>query len=140
MALIDEAAKANDVLAALYRRARRDYGSDLTHRAIRVLQFIAFSETPPRIDDVARQIGAAPSTASELLKRLAGRGFVVRRRAEDDERVVRLTLTPAGRAALGEHTTLDPEKLARGLGSLKKTEREELARLLERVVDGLEET
>ncbi len=133
-----ESERLSGLLAALYYVARREYGSDLTHRAIRVLQFIARHETAPRIDDVARHLGSAASTTSELVKRLATRGLVSRRRCEDDERVVRLALTAAGSTALREHTTLDPEKLARGLAALDGAERGELMRLLAAVGERLE--
>ena len=66
------------ILARLYFDARRDYSIDLSHRAIRVLQLAAFRGDPPRIDDVARQLGCATSTASELVKRLQSKGLLVR--------------------------------------------------------------
>ena len=133
-----ESERLSDLLASLYYTARRAYGSDLTHRAIRVLQFIERREAAPRIDDVARHLGSAASTTSELVKRLVTRRLVSRRRCEDDERVVRLALTEAGANALREHTTLDPEKLGRGLTALDGAERTELVRLLAAIGDRLE--
>lgn len=124
------ASELEDALASLYFAARREYAIDLSHRAIRVLQLVAFSEAPPRIDDVARFLGCAASTASELVKRLQNRGLVVRRRSDRDERVVRLELTDAGQAALTEHTSLDPTKLEVGLGSLPGSDQRELVRLV----------
>ena len=125
-------------LASLYFAARRDYAIDLTHRAIRVLQLVAFSEDPPRIDDVARFLGCATSTASELVKRLQGKGLIVRRRSDSDERVVRLALTEAGQTALTEHTSLDPLKLEAGLGALPASDQKELVRLVGALTGALE--
>ena len=127
--------KLAKLLASLYYEARRDYGFDLTHRAIRVLQFISFAKQTPCIDEVARFLGSAASTASELMTRMQKKGFVRRRRAEDDERVVRLELTDSGREALAEHTSVDPERLARGLRSLTPREQDELTRILGRVIE-----
>lgn len=124
-------------LALLYFVARRAYAIDLTHRAIRVLQLVAFSVEPPRIDDVARYLGCATSTASELVKRLQAKGLVVRRRSGQDERVVHLALTDVGQTALTEHTSLDPQKLESGLRSLSASDRRELVRLVSALTDAV---
>lgn len=126
-----------DLLAFLYFAARREYAIDLSHRAIRVLQFVAYREETPRIDDVARFLECATSTASELIKRLQSKGLVVRSRSDRDERVVRLELTEAGRAALIEHTSLDPKKLETGLDALPVRDQKELIRLVGEVTDRL---
>jgi DNA-binding MarR family transcriptional regulator len=125
------------ILARLYFDARRDYSIDLSHRAIRVLQLAAFRGDPPRIDDVARQLGCATSTASELVKRLQSKGLLVRRRSDIDERVVELYLTNEGEAALLEHTTLDMEKLKSGLSALSVREQDELIRLVGELTEGI---
>ena len=117
--------------------ARRDYVVDLSHRPIRVLQLVAFSDEPPKMDDVARFLGSAASTASELVKRLQDKGLIIRRRSDDDERVVRLALTDAGHVALTEHTSLDPGKLATGLGALPASDRKELVRLVGALAESL---
>jgi DNA-binding MarR family transcriptional regulator len=125
------------ILARLYFDARRDYSIDLSHRAIRVLQLAAFGSDPPRIDHVARQLGCATSTASELVKRLQSKGLLVRRRSDKDERVVELYLTDEGETALLEHTTLDIEKLKRGLSTLSAGEQDELIRLAGKMTEGI---
>ena len=59
-------------------------------------------------------------TLSPLLKRLEANGFVRRERSSDDERLVDVTLTPAGRR-LERKAQCIPEKL---LGSTGLTEQE----------------
>ena len=49
--------------------------------------------------DLARWMAAPPTTVSSYVKRLEGRGHVVRDRNPDDGRSYVLRLTPAGRAA-----------------------------------------
>lgn len=132
------ARELGDALASLYFVARRDYGIDLSHHAIRVLQLVAFGEKAPRIDDVARVLGRAASTASELVKRLQNKGLLVRRRTDKDERVVRLELTAAGRTALTEHTSCDPQKLEAGLAALPAAEQRELVRLIKGLSDAVQ--
>ena len=126
----ERVAELGDLLASLYYEARREYQTDLSHRAIRLLQFIAYSRAAPRVDDIAKFMGCATSTASEHIKRLQNKGLLVRYRSHDDERVVRVKLTEGGRSALVEHTSLDPEKLDKGLRGLPVREQAELIRLL----------
>jgi DNA-binding MarR family transcriptional regulator len=124
-------------LATLYFVARRDYSIDLSHRAIRVLQLVAFADQAPRMDDVAHHLGCAASTASELVKRLHSKGLLVRRRSEQDERVVRLELADAGQVALTEHTSLDPKKLETGLEALSVSDQKELVRITRALAEAL---
>lgn len=123
--------RLNAALSMVYFAARREYRMDLSHRAIRVLQMIALQDRAPKVDDVAQFLGCAASTASELIKRLQKKSLVVRGRSESDERVVEIRLTAAGRAALAEHTSLDPNRLRAGLEGLPGDERERLVRLAE---------
>lgn len=126
-----------EALGALVRRlhfaARRDYRFDLSHRMVRVLNYVDFRDEPPRIDDIARFLGCAVSTASELVKRLQQRGLVVRQRSEIDERVVEVLLTVEGEAALEDHTTPDPEKMAALLDRLSDRQQADLLRLMDRL-------
>ncbi len=133
----DRVADLSDLLASLYYEARREYQIDLSHRAIRLLQLIAYASTPPRIDDIAKFMGCAASTASEHIKRLEKKGLLARQRSDHDERVVRVKLTEEGRTALVEHTSLDPEKLGKGLSALPVREQRELLRLLRAMTDRL---
>lgn len=127
-------------LAKLYYVARRDYQTDLTHRAIRVLQFISYRQEPPRLDEVREFLGCAPSTASELIKRLQKKGLLTRTRSKNDERAIAIELTESGAKAVTEHTSLDPAKLNAGLTRLNAREQEVLLRSLQKVADHLEDT
>lgn len=129
----DRVDRLNDALTRIYYAAKRGYGADLSHRAIRVLQLTAMAAAAPCVHDVARGLGMAVSSASELLKRMERKGLIERRRMSSDERVVEISLTPAGEAALTEHTTLDPAKLAAALADLTPAEQETLTALVERL-------
>jgi DNA-binding MarR family transcriptional regulator len=50
------------------------------------------------VKQLGERLALDSGTLTPLLKRLAAQGLVERRRGEDDERVVRIHLTPAGRA------------------------------------------
>lgn len=51
-----------------------------------------------RVTDIGTRLHLDSGTLTPLLKRLQTRGLVERRRLKDDERVVEIHLTPAGRA------------------------------------------
>lgn len=53
-----------------------------------------------RVSDVATALSIHPSTASNLLDKLEKKGFVQKERRNDDQRVVRLTLTERGQQIL----------------------------------------
>lgn len=93
------------------------------------------------IKQLGERLALDSGTLTPLLKRLAARGLVVRRRARDDERVVRVHLTPAGRALRGKARRVpievaclagyDPAR-ARSLRGLVRL-RDELAALARRL-------
>ena len=60
--------RLSDLLASLYYEGRREYGTDLSHRAIRLLQRVAYSDPPPRIDDIAKFMDCAASTVRSFWK------------------------------------------------------------------------
>ncbi len=126
-----------ELVSTLNFVARRPYSFDLSHRAIRVLSFVARTPEPLRVDDVAKLLDCAPSTASELVKRLQTKGFVERRRSTSDERVVEIGLTDAGRDALLEHTAADPAKMRAGLENMSAEDRAALLALLQDLVGKL---
>ena len=132
-------ARLGDALAKLYYVARREYRIDLTHRAIRVLQFISYRAEPPRLDDVREYLGCAPSTASELVKRLQNKGLLLRTRSTSDERAIAIELTDAGRETVAEHTSLNPKKLKAGISALTADERSALVQSLETVTRTLDQ-
>lgn len=74
-----------------------------------------------------------PGTMSPLLKRLEAVGYVTRRRDSQDERVLMVTLTPAGRALRAEAEKIPlaiVERLGMGLDELQRLH-ESLTRVIE---------
>lgn len=124
----DAAARVSELCAALYQACRRQYGINLSHTAVRVLQ--AVSHGPVTVQGVAAKAECAANTASELLQRLGAKGLVERKRNSEDERVVTVTLTAAGAAALREHTHLDETKLAKALAQISADRRTALEECL----------
>ena len=125
-------------LAELYYRAHRDYETDLTHCAIRVLQFISHRGRVPRLDKITAYFGSAPSITSGLIKRLQDRGLVVRNRAKGDERSIEIELTDAAKVALAEHTTLDPRKLRDGVKAIDDFEQDALVKSIRKITEAVD--
>lgn len=122
-------------ISELYFLLKPQYAEDLTHQSVRVLQYIQMSDGHPRVDDVRQHLGIAATSASELVKRLATKGMVERRRSQADERVVELALTEKGLATLAQQTQMDASRLAMCLKQLGDGEDEKLLTLIEALVE-----
>jgi DNA-binding MarR family transcriptional regulator len=83
---------------ALVRLLVRESASELTRSEAGVL--FTLSRGPRRITELAELEGLAQPTMTALVKRLEQQGCVKRERPPDDGRVVLLSLTNAGEAAL----------------------------------------
>ncbi len=82
-------------------------------------QYLVFLVLWERDDITVKALGDKlfldSGTITPLIKRLEGRGLVQRRRDEDDERQVRITLTPEGRALRGKAMAV-PLAVMKGAG------------------------
>jgi DNA-binding MarR family transcriptional regulator len=89
-----QAVVAARTVVAVYRPILEPLG--LTHTQYLVM--LALWERDDRsISDLGAALQLEPATLTPLLKRLQGAGFVDRARSSADERVVLVSLTPAGR-------------------------------------------
>ena len=95
------------------------------------------------VKDLGERLALDSGTLTPLLKRLAHQGLVERRRGADDERIVRIHLTPAGRAMRGKARRIPMELACRAgydLASDRATRalvrlRDELTALTRRLSD-----
>lgn len=101
----------------LYYYCHLPYKEEIGHRALRALQYIAMHEQPT-VQDVAKSLGVAHNTTSELIRRLVERGVVRKQRSTADERVVHVVITDEGRQMLRDQTGLDREKLSKCLSEM----------------------
>lgn len=74
---------------------------NITPVQLRILMTLQ-QEGPLTVSALARSSHMADANNSALCKRLAGQGLVERRRDEEDERQVLVSLTPEGKALLTE--------------------------------------
>jgi DNA-binding MarR family transcriptional regulator len=74
---------------------------------------------------------------TRLVDQLEERGLVVRKRSDEDRRVVMLELTEAGHRKVDELLPLAVDSLNTTLADFSKAEFAELTRLLNKLIDGL---
>ena len=88
---------------------------------------------------LAEAAGIAPPTATRMLDCLERDGYVARRHSDTDRRAVLVSLTPSGRVALqAAHQQVSAWR--RGIfESFTPEEREEAAKVLNRLTEALEE-
>ena len=115
---------------ALYNASRaviRSYAPLLEPLGLTYPQYLALLVLWQRDGIAVKQLGARlaldSGTLTPLLKRLEHQGLVERRRGEDDERIVRIHLTAAGRALRSKARRI-PTELACRAGYDLASERE----------------
>ena len=82
-------------VVSIYRPILEPLG--LTHPQYLVMLAL-WEDSPRSLGDLADELAMEPATLSPLVKRLETQGRVTRTRRTDDERVLDIGLTPAGRA------------------------------------------
>lgn len=87
---------------------------NLTHPQYLVMLAL-WEQSPRSLTDLADALALVPATLSPLVKRLEAQGRVTRTRRPDDERVLEIALTPAGRA-LREKALAVPEQIMAKVG------------------------
>ncbi|GAA2642441.1 MarR family transcriptional regulator [Dactylosporangium fulvum] len=123
-------AVASRNVIALYRPLLEPMG--LTHPQYLVMLAL-WQHAPLSVKELSRLLQLDPGTLSPLLKRLESLDLVVRRRADHDERVLAVTLTPAGQALRAEAERIPPAIVSR-LG-MPIEELQDLHAMLTRVID-----
>ncbi len=105
---------------------------------IAALRFIADNPGAPA-KAVAAYLGAAPTTATSVIDRLARAGLVDRARADDDRRSVELKLTDDGAAAFGQIINEERDNMRRMLEALPERSRGPFVRYMAEIASRLSE-
>jgi DNA-binding MarR family transcriptional regulator len=103
---------ASRSVISLYRPLLEPLG--LTHPQYLVMVAL-WEQEPLSVTELSRLLQLDPPSVSPVVKRLHAAGLVERHRDSQDERAVRLTLTPRGRA-LKERASTIPLAMAERLG------------------------
>jgi DNA-binding MarR family transcriptional regulator len=94
---------------------------------------------PITVSHLASRLGISPPSASAIVDRMVDGGLVARERSEEDRRIVSVSLTPAGEAALKEAIGGRRGWLQRVLGRLDPVELSDTVRVLRRLEQALDE-
>jgi DNA-binding MarR family transcriptional regulator len=87
---------------------------DLTYPQYLAL-LVLWAEDGPSVKEIGAKLFLDSGTLTPLLKRLEAQGYLKRERDKEDERQVRIRLTPAGRA-LQEKAKMIPQEVGCTLG------------------------
>lgn len=117
----DSAHRLSQLFSAIYFYCHPNFEIELSHQAVRVMQFIAKSGAST-IHALSDHLNVAHNTASEIVRRLQTKNLVVKQRRHDDERVVEVMLTEEGHRVLLQHTGLDIVHLTAALGKMSEAD------------------
>jgi DNA-binding MarR family transcriptional regulator len=118
-------------------RRVRDRRERLSPETVALLDHLA-AAGPLTSGELSRHIDRAPSTLSEMVDHLVGKGLLTRDRDPLDARRSLIWLTDAGQAALAEaREVLDHDLLARAAEGLTPAQREALLDLFQTYVTQL---
>jgi DNA-binding MarR family transcriptional regulator len=102
---------------------------NISHQAIRILQHLEKNKNIT-VGNLANHLDVSHNTASEHTKRLIKKGYVTKKRSNQDERKVFVILTEKGTEILYRHTQLDKEKLGKVLQNLSDDDVETMIKAL----------
>jgi DNA-binding MarR family transcriptional regulator len=126
---VESVLTASRAMIAVAVRSLSGLAEEITIAQYRTLVVLA-SRGPQRIADLADLLGVLPSTAGRMCDRLVRRGLVTRHRAQADRRVVRISITAAGREVVDEATRQRRVYIAAILAQLPPARRREAAAAL----------
>lgn len=72
------------------------------------------------VTELSLKLAIQPNTSTELVKRMEADGLVERRRSEEDQRIVKVCITPEGRSLLQEVALAGSGELAEVSGELRE--------------------
>jgi DNA-binding MarR family transcriptional regulator len=132
--LVDTVLAASRALVAVAARSLAAAGDEVTLPQYRALVVLA-ARGPQGTAELAAALAVNPSTATRMCDRLVRKGLIRRSRRAGDRRVVRLTLTPAGRELIDEVTRRRREELSRLVAAIPPASYAELAATLWAISD-----
>jgi len=125
----DAVLMASRSLVAIASRSLADTGSVTIaqYRALVVLQ----SRGPQSAQQLAAELGVAPSTATRMCDRLVAKDLIERDAVAENRREIRLMITPAGAEIVGAVSRRRRRELRKIVSAIPAGERAALVRALE---------
>jgi DNA-binding MarR family transcriptional regulator len=127
-----QAEQFDQLYGRLWRALFKADTEDLSQHERQLLHHVPAEKGIP-LGAVARHLGIPKSSASEQVKSLQRRGFLIRHRDPEDERRLSIVLTDAGLARVRQDSVLDLVRLAAALKKISAEDRRALLTGLERL-------
>lgn len=132
--LVDAVLGASRALVAVAARSLAGVAEDVTLPQYRFLIELA-SRGPQRLADLATALGVDRSTATRMCDRLVRKRLVTRRRAREDRRTVRVSLTAAGGKLIAEVSRRRRVEIATIVQRMPKAHHDPVVRALRAFAD-----
>ena len=132
--LVEAVLGASRALVAVAARSLATVAEDVTLAQYRFLVELA-SRGPQRLADLAQALGVDRSTATRMCDRLVRKRLVARRRAQEDRRAVRVSLTRAGGELVAEVSGRRRTEIAAIMHRMPAADRESVLRALRAFAD-----
>lgn len=129
------AVKLNHYWTDIYFYLHYPHEDKITHQAVRILQLIE-KEQYVGVNEVASYLHISHNTASEHVKRLLEKKYIIKEKNPEDQRKVNICLSELGKNVLHRNTNLDESKLKTVLEQLSEQEKVIVEKALELLSEG----
>ncbi len=122
----------NDILSIEQSDLKKGYFNDLSVTEIHTIQAIGMY-VPRNMSEVARDIGITLGTLTKAIGNLVKKGYVERKKSEQDRRVVNVDLTKKGKLAYRIHAKFHRDIIRETIEGLDEKEKNTLVDVLEKL-------
>jgi DNA-binding MarR family transcriptional regulator len=122
----------NDILTIEQVDLKKGYFNDLSVTEIHTIQAIGMY-VPRNMTEVARDIGITLGTLTIAINNLVKKGYVERKKSEQDRRVVNIDLTKKGKLAYRIHAKFHRDIIRETIDGLSDKEKNTLVQVLEKL-------
>ena len=130
----------NDLLVDLFHnileieeKSLRDSGSDLSITEIHTIDAVGDSD-PKTMTEISRSLKVTMGTLTTGVDKLIKKGYLIRKRTEEDKRIVLVELTEKGIKAKKMHEEFHQEMIDSVISHLAPTEEELLVQSLQKLM------
>ncbi|MBU5454063.1 MarR family winged helix-turn-helix transcriptional regulator [Caproiciproducens sp. MSJ-32] len=122
----------NNILEIEEKMLRKGEFSDLSIREMHIIESVGKKEQS-MMSEVAQDLGITVGTLTTAINKLIKKGYVTRKRIEEDRRVVMVQLTEKGYAACENHKKFHKEMISSMMDEHTEEEKEILTHSLEKL-------
>ena len=112
----------NEYWTDIYFHMHYQHKEQISHQVVRILQLVD-KQDGIGVKEIASFLNISQNTASEHVKRMCEKNYLLKLRDSQDERKVILCLTDFGKEVLHRNTSLDQEKLVQVLNQMDDSEK-----------------